>query len=142
MAKKEQEREEADQEESQEETPEAAESKDGENTYIETNIDKLYDLIREKKSISFLEAADHFDVGKEQIASWAKILEDHKLAKVHYPVFGTPIIFAKEAEIKKIFGEEEEHAKKKPGSKGPKLMVIVLAGALLLFFGYVMILSN
>jgi hypothetical protein len=141
MAKKEQEKRKAKQEDT-EETPEAEPKVVDGIPYLETNIDKLYNLVRKKKSLSFEEAAEEFDVNTEQISSWAKILEDHKLAKVHYPVFGTPIMFAREAEgDKKIFGEEATR-KRKPGGKGPKLLAVIIPGALFVFLGIIMVVNN
>jgi hypothetical protein len=142
MAKKEQEKKKSNPEET-EETPQEEEPKvvDG-IPYLETNIDKLYNLVSEKKSVSFEEAAEKFDVDKAQIASWAKILEDHKLARLHYPVYGTPVIFAKEPDSdRKIFGEETAK-KKKPSGKGPKLLAVIIPGVLLVFLGVIMIVNN
>ena len=68
---------------------------------LETNIDELYDKVRKAKNLTFLEAAEHFDVEKAQIAMWAKILEDHKLVRVHYPIFGSPVIFSMDSAISK-----------------------------------------
>jgi membrane protein implicated in regulation of membrane protease activity len=114
---------------------------DGKITYLETNIDKFYKLVKERKRINFYDAAREFRVDKEQIASWARILEDHKLAKVHYPVFGSPVILIEREKPKKEYEEGEKGAEEKPGKNAPKI-IIALIGGLLLFFGYVMLVSN
>ena len=114
---------------------------DGNIPYIETNIDKFYDLVKERERINFYDAAREFRVDKEQIVSWARILEDHKLAKVHYPVFGSPVILIERERPKKEGEEGEKGTEKKPGKKTPKI-IIALIGGLLLFFGYVMLVSN
>jgi hypothetical protein len=121
------------------EKPEPKET--GRIPYLETNIDRFYKLVKEKKSINFFDAAEEQDVTREQIASWAKVLEDHKLAKVHYPVFGAPVILIETEKPKKRFGEEKEEMEKKPRKGLPKL-IMALAGGLMVFFGYVMFVSN
>lgn len=120
---------------------EKAEHKEGRIPYLETNIDKFYRLVKEKKRINFYDAATEQGATREQIASWAKILEDHKLAKVHYPVFGAPVILIEAEKPKKMMIEEKEEREKKPRKKVPKL-IIALAGGLMVFFGYVMLVSN
>ncbi|MCJ7816304.1 MAG: hypothetical protein MUP55_00465 [Candidatus Aenigmarchaeota archaeon] len=114
---------------------------DGKVPYLETTIDKFYDFVKERERINFYDAARKFRVDKEQIASWARILEDHKLAKVHYPVFGSPVILIEIQKPKKDYEEGEKGAEEKPSKKAPKI-IIALIGGLLLFFGYVMLVSN
>ena len=114
--------------------------------HLETSIDRLYHMVKQKKNISFLDAASEYGVDREQIAAWAHILEEHKLAKVHYPVFGSPEIFSIEEDRRKGSREEEgetekPHAGKSPG-KGPKKMMVALAGGLMVFAGYVMLVTN
>jgi|GEM_PF-1092429 len=109
--------------------------------YLETSIDKFYDFVKERERINFYDAAREFRVDKEQIASWARILEDHKLAKVHYPVFGSPAILIEKQKPKKDGEEGEKGTEGKPSKKTPKI-IIALIGGLLLFFGYVMLVSN
>ena len=108
--------------------------------YLETNIDKLYNMVGKRKSMTFAEAAEEFDVSREQISSWAKILEDHKLAGVHYPVFGVPVIFAKETEESGMFGEDVP--KKAASRKGPKLMIVMIAAGIFVFLGVVMVVNT
>jgi len=112
---------------------------DGKIPYLETNIDKFYNLVKERQRINFYDAAREFRVDKEQIASWARILEDHKLAKVHYPVFGSPVILIEIQKPKKA--QEEGEKVEEKSTKTPKI-IIALIGGLLLFSGYVMLVSN
>jgi hypothetical protein len=116
---------------------------DGKIPYLETSIDKFYRLVKERKDINFYDAATEYGVTKDQIASWARILEDHKLVKVHYPVFGSPVIFSIEEKgnQKKGGEEEKEENQKKPRKNAPKI-IIPLIGGLMIFFGYVMLVSN
>jgi len=133
----------------EEEKQEKSESEDllNENTvlkktkasYIETNLDRFYNMIKERQTMSFDKAASEFGVDRNQIASWAKILEEHKLASVHYPLFGVPSIFFREKQ-KKEFIKGEERVKR-PGKMAPKILV-VLAGGLMVLLGYVMTVSN
>jgi hypothetical protein len=106
---------------------------------LETNIDRFYRLVKDKKSISFLDAAKEQGTSREQIASWARILEEHKLARVHYPVFGAPVILIEAEKLKKIL--EKEEGEKKPRKKVPKI-AIGLGGGLMVLFGYVMVVNN
>jgi hypothetical protein len=114
---------------------------DGDLPHLETNIDRLYVMVKKNERMSFLQAASEFNVSKEQITSWAKILEDHKLARVHYPIFGSPVIFSMDAvrdrKSRKASSEEEE----KHGKKAPKI-IIAFIGGFMVFFGYVMLVSN
>ncbi|MCX6814214.1 MAG: hypothetical protein NTY20_00970, partial [Candidatus Aenigmarchaeota archaeon] len=110
---------------------------DGKIPYLETSIDKFYHLVKERKRINFYDAAKEYGVNRDQIASWARILEDHKLAKVHYPVFGSPVVLIETEKPKK----EEEREEEKPKKKAPKI-IIALIGGLMVFFGYVMLVSN
>ena len=114
--------------------------RDGEKSlYIETNLDRFFNAIKSKKRMTFPEAQKEFDVTGEQIASWAKIIEDHKLAKVHYPLFGSPVIIFSEKQ--KPLKETEWKPVRKPGKKAPKLL-IALIGGLMVLLGYVMVVSN
>jgi hypothetical protein len=113
----------------------------GDLPHLETNIDRLYEMVKKNKSMSFLEAAGEFNVDKEQIASWSKILEDHKLAKVHYPIFGSPIILSMDSTRNKKSRKASEEGGEKPGKKAPKI-IIALIGGLMVFFGYVMFINN
>lgn len=61
-----------------------------------TDIDLLYDLLKEKKKIGLGVIADTFKIGEETATEWAKILEDAGLASVHYPRFGETEVRLKE----------------------------------------------
>ncbi|MEM5812140.1 MAG: hypothetical protein QXN71_00085 [Candidatus Aenigmatarchaeota archaeon] len=111
---------------------------DGKTPYLETSIDKLYKLVKERSRVGFDEAAEKFNAEREQIESWAKILEEHKLIKVHYPVFGRPVMIFREMEKKKFI---KEGLKQKPKNRMTKIG-IGIAGCLLVFFGYVNFVTN
>jgi hypothetical protein len=119
----------------------------GKIPYLETSIDKFYHLIKQKGSMNFYQAAAEYGVDKEQIASWARILEENKLAKVHYPVFGSPVIIIGEETPKKRRGEESgeedeaKHGAKGSGKRPLKISMVLIAG-LMVLFGSVMVVNN
>jgi len=55
-----------------------------------TDIDVLYELIKEKKRIKILSITKLFDVKEETALEWAKILESSNLAAINYPRVGDP----------------------------------------------------
>lgn len=57
---------------------------------METDIDKILVVIKERKKIKFGELQKMFSVDKSTIEQWAKILEDHGLAEIFYPTLGEP----------------------------------------------------
>jgi len=67
--------------------------------HLETDVDRLLNLIKEKGEISISEAAKKFGVEEGKIEEWGKILEEHKLIKMHYPPIGNPLL--------KIYGNKD-----------------------------------
>ncbi len=57
---------------------------------METDVDKIFNVIRKKGKITFDEIAKMFKVDLNTIEEWAKILEDHGLVEVVYPPVGSP----------------------------------------------------
>lgn len=55
-----------------------------------TDIDLLYDILKEKKGVSIGTIAETFKLTEKTATEWAKILEDADLATIHYPRFGEP----------------------------------------------------
>lgn len=55
-----------------------------------TPIDELLELIAQKGSVNMKYAAERFGVRESQIEEWARVLHDHGLIEIHYPVFGKP----------------------------------------------------
>lgn len=65
--------------------------KDG--SKIETNIDKLLALVKEKGAIKLNDTlSNSLKVSKTQVEEWAMILEEHNLVELHYPAIGEPEI--------------------------------------------------
>jgi len=56
----------------------------------QTDIDLLYDLLKEKNHLNISTLAKIFDVKKEIILEWCKILEDHNLVIINYPAIAEP----------------------------------------------------
>lgn len=69
----------------------------------ETDIDILYDLLKEKKEIRLAVIAKSFGVSESTALEWCKILEEGDLATLKYPTVGSPKLV--------LIGEENEKAK-------------------------------
>lgn len=63
---------------------------------IETDIDKLMKILNEKKSISIGDLSKTLKISIDRLENWAKILEDHGLVDIEYPVIGLPKLRKKE----------------------------------------------
>lgn len=61
-----------------------------------TEIDTLYDLLKEKKKLTLSSVAHAFNVKEETVEEWAKILETAELATLYYPRIGEPELRIKE----------------------------------------------
>ncbi len=59
---------------------------------METVLDEVLATIEKKGSIPLDELADKFHVDKAVVEEWARILEEHKLVIINYPVIGKPFI--------------------------------------------------
>lgn len=55
---------------------------------IETDLDKLLDIVKKRKVIKVSTAASLLGVSKEKVTHWAKVLEDSGLIKTHFPPIG------------------------------------------------------
>lgn len=74
-----------------------------------TSLDALYNLLLEKKIMKVEDIASHFDVSKELVIEWGKILEAGELATISNPRIGKPII--------KLAGYTGEELKKESEKK-------------------------
>lgn len=79
---------------------EAAEVKAKKDSIIsagnKTDIDKLYEILKEKKKVGILAVAQAFNIDKELVLEWGQTLEDGGLAIVEYPRIGEPQIVLNE----------------------------------------------
>jgi hypothetical protein len=63
---------------------------------IETDIDKMMNILETKKAISIGELSKQLNIKIELIENWAKILEEHDLIEIDYPIIGLPKLRKKE----------------------------------------------
>ncbi len=54
----------------------------------ETDLDKLYRILREKKKLTLSEVARGFNIDKSQAEEWGKILKEQNLIDIYYPAVG------------------------------------------------------
>jgi len=83
-----------------------------EESLIETGVDKLVELVKAKKKISFSDAANQLGVAKQVIEEWADFLEEEGVISIDY-TFTVPYLVErrlKKEELKKK--EKEFHGKK------------------------------
>jgi ribosomal protein S25 len=59
---------------------------------IETDFDALYNMILARRRVTISDIAGMFRIDKKMAEDWMQILEDHDLAKIHYPAMGEPEI--------------------------------------------------
>ncbi len=59
---------------------------------IETSVDKLVVLARQKRGITVPEAAKLLGASERQIEDWTRVLEEHNLLKLVFPMMGPPKI--------------------------------------------------
>lgn len=95
---------------------------------IETGVDKLLDLVQEKKEITVMDAAKKLKVPEDKVESWGRILSDEGILELIYPAnpLNPPFlkVFSKEApEKKKEKKKEKKQEKKKPRKKVRKKAV-------------------
>jgi DNA-binding transcriptional ArsR family regulator len=57
---------------------------------VETDIDKLMRILNQKKSVSIGDLSRELRVTIERLENWAKILEEHGLIQIEYPIIGLP----------------------------------------------------
>ena len=64
---------------------------------IETDIDKIFNFLREKGKVSIEETAKRFNINQESLNEWIKILEKHGVAVAEFPLLKPPMLkFVKE----------------------------------------------
>jgi len=83
-----------------------------ENEYLETDVDKLYEMVKRNGVIKVTEAAKKLKVKVEQIEEWGRVLEEHDLALLHYPPFGDPVLILRKFKPTKI--KAKRKIRKKP----------------------------
>lgn len=80
--------------------------------YLETDVDKLYELARDKGIIKVRDAAKMLKIEIDQVEEWGRILEEHKLVRLRYPPVGEPVLilkkFTADAEIIKAIKDKKK----------------------------------
>ncbi len=95
---------------------------------IRSQLDELLELVNEKGRITLSEISSKFKIDHTLAESWAKILEDAKLAELHYPAVGEPDLIKAgyDEEQRKAVEKKKAEAKAKPFFKfsfgGPKMV--------------------
>ncbi|MEM3074444.1 MAG: hypothetical protein QW727_00680 [Candidatus Pacearchaeota archaeon] len=74
----------------------------------ETDMDILYKLLKEKKSLRIGLIAETFKISKETAIEWGKILENSGLVTIEYPAFREPNLKIIEKEVNEEINEEKE----------------------------------
>lgn len=54
----------------------------------ETDFDRLYHLLAEKKKLTITEVAQGFTISRKEAEEWGKILQEQGLIELHYPTVG------------------------------------------------------
>jgi len=87
----------------------------------DTDIDGLYNILKEKKKLNLGTIARTFKITKENALDWSKILENHELVIIDYPTFGEPTIriYEKEKEAEQE-GKDTDRKQKKIEKETPK----------------------
>ena len=96
---------------------------------LETDVDKLYELVRDKGILKVNDASKKLGISVEQIEAWGRILEEHKLIKLHYPPVGEPVLILKKfkSEAKGV-KKPVKKKRRKPGRKVFIINLLILLG--------------
>jgi hypothetical protein len=96
---------------------------------LETDVDKLYELVRDRGIVKLNEASKTFKIDSDIIEEWGRILEEHKLVRLRYPPVGEPVL------ILKRFTTDTEKIKELGGKKlKPKRRVFIVNFIILVCF--------
>jgi hypothetical protein len=98
-----------------------------EDNFLETDVDKLYQIVKNENFIKISDAAKRFNLPKEKIEEWGNILESHELIKMHYPAFGEPILILKAKKTKRAGAEKHRKKFSKKRVVIPILLVLIFA---------------
>ncbi|MEM5778586.1 MAG: hypothetical protein QXK49_03090 [Candidatus Aenigmatarchaeota archaeon] len=99
-----------------------------EDLVIETQIDKLIEILSKKRKIALSEAARILNIKESQLDTWISTLEDKGIVELKYPVLGEPelvlkgILPEKVSEVKAELKETEKTEKVQEIKKEPDLL--------------------
>ena len=98
--------------------------------HVETDVDKLYEIVRDKGILKVKEASKMLGIDMDQVEEWGRILEEHKLVRLRYPPVGEPVLI-----LKRFTTDSEKIQKLKGGKKlKPKRRVFIINIIILVFF--------
>jgi len=109
---------------------------------IETQIDKLYRMVRERGKIRISEAAENLGVSEDTVREWGEILEEHKLIEVHYPIAGKPSLGIRRLKLPRAKRKKEKKPRIPRKKRFTKKVVmiyieIIALGQLLIYIFFV-----
>jgi hypothetical protein len=98
--------------------------------FLETDIDKLYELARDKGILKVKDASKALGIEVDRIEEWGRILEEHKLVRLRYPPVGDPVLI-----LKRFITDKEKIKSLKKGKKlRPKKRIFLINLVVLLAF--------
>src|SRR3990172_3041670 len=80
---------------------------------IDTPIDQLIELIRQKKRVALSKAASYLNVTETQVEEWVSVLEERGFLRLMYPPIGEPYIVIGTLPPEKLKKKVKEFEKKK-----------------------------
>jgi hypothetical protein len=102
---------------------------------VETDIDRLYELVRDKGIVKLAVAAKKLRIDEDRIEAWSRVLEEHKLIKLHYPPVGDPVM------ILKKFKTDVKELKERKGAKKLKFNRKVFFVNIAILLGFIIIVA-
>lgn len=117
----------------------------GNVSYLSTDMDSLYSYVKQQGSVKLSTAARKFKAKRELIEEWGRMLEDHHMLELHYPVAGEPTLRAPETgkdkgkksqkakETEKTGGKPKRHRVKLTKKRLFVTAEIVVLGTLLIY---------
>ena len=98
--------------------------------HVETDVDKLYEIVREKGIIKVKDTAKLLGIDTDQVEEWGRILEEHKLVRLRYPPVGEPVLV-----LRRFTTDEEKIGKLKGRRKAkPARKVFIINLAIIICF--------
>lgn len=99
---------------------------------ITTDIDRMYEIIRDKGMINLKKVAKNMKIDIELAEEWGRVLEEHEMIDLHYPPIGEPVFIVK----KFIAGKKPVTGKKKRKLKPGKGVFIINLAVLAVFVAF------
>ena len=104
--------------------------------HLETDIDKLYELVRDRGIVKVGDAAKKLKIDDEQAEEWGRVLEEHNLVRLHYPPVGDPVLILKKFKTETKIGKVKKRKKLKPGKNVFFVNLAILAAFIVFIAAY------